>query len=922
MIRGRVFSVCFPTDRLAAVVWLALLATGVADQIRPARADDRCTFPLPAPSEIGVNSFEQRLKAFLGDAVKQDPRPCYETLGWQRDFNLRSTGPLIADQGGAPISFGTHGSGLVRIYYSPELIDWLVVRNRQGAIADGAMLIKEMYTRDDKDLNRLSFGGYAIMVRDSKGAWDGWLWTDGELNQLPAEADATSEFAYYPDASFGQYCVNCHSSADAEQTYATLRNLIDPSVLPNVNEAPITYATAIPTMPESVAQPERVTDLHLRDELPRLSLALAAEPGPDPHFWARFPNAPAGYAPVKPAPMPFSSYDHVVQGPQPDRQRQFITSDNCIGCHDATLNTAALPNMTYRLKVPQNGRDETRWINLSPFAEWRYSMMGLSGRDPIFFAQLETERHLFPSIAAAIDNKCLSCHGVMGQRSYVEAKGEGALFTHDLVRATPASDPADATYGALARDGVSCTACHRIEADGLGTFETYTGQFKVAAEPTRIYGPYEDVRPKPMRHALGLTPEHAPQIAESKLCGSCHTVFTPSLDAGGRYTRSEFDRYASRLRDEFHEQTTYFEWQNSVYSTETSPPGAEARSCQQCHMPSGYNGETLSFKIANIEDDTFAYVDNRLADKDLALAVRSGDGADRYARHALHGINLFATSMYHQFPWLLGVPLGDPMTGTFALDHIVPDTVDFAKKETAKIDFERFEVTGDKVTAEVKVTNLAGHKLPSGVGFRRAFITFQVLADGRPVWTSGATDAAGIIGTERAGVFTPLATEFLANSRYQPHYDAGATKITREDQVQIYEELVADSAGDLTTSFLSLRTPVKDNRLLPKGWAKEGPEAKYTKPEGGAANDPDYQDGSGTDRVTYEATLPPGTSGKISATATLYYQAIPPYYLNQRLRFASQPATDALAWFVQNLAVTGPLESWKLKLAEASVSAS
>jgi hypothetical protein len=27
-----------------------------------------------------------------------------------------------------------------------------------------------------------------------------------------------------------------------------------------------------------------------------------------------------------------------------------------------------------------------------------------------------------------------------------------------------------------------------------------------------------------------------------------------------------------------------------------------------------------------------------------------------------------------------------------------------------------------------------------------------------------------------------------------------------------------------------------------------------------------------------------------SATATLYYQAIPPYYLNQRLRFASQPA--------------------------------
>jgi hypothetical protein len=99
-----------------------------------------------------------------------------------------------------------------------------------------------------------------------------------------------------------------------------------------------------------------------------------------------------------------------------------------------------------------------------------------------------------------------------------------------------------------------------------------------------------------------------------------------------------------------------------------------------------------------------------------------------------------------------------------------------------------------------------------------------------------------------------------------------------------------------------------------------GPHADCTK--GGAANGPDYQDGSGTDRVTYEVTLPPGTGGKISATATLYYQAIPPYDLNQRLRFASQPASDALAWFVQNLAVTGPLESWKLKLAEASASAS
>ncbi len=48
--------------------------------------------------------------------------------------------------------------------------------------------------------------------------------------------------------------------------------------------------------------------------------------------------------------------------------------------------------------------------------------------------------------------------------------------------------------------------------------------------------------------------------------------------------------------------------------------------------------------------------------------------------------------------------------------------------------------------AEVKVENLAGHKFPSGVGFRRAFLTFEVLdANGDDLWVSGRTDPTGVL---------------------------------------------------------------------------------------------------------------------------------------------------------------------------------
>ena len=44
----------------------------------------------------------------------------------------------------------------------------------------------------------------------------------------------------------------------------------------------------------------------------------------------------------------------------------------------------------------QQADGSTQLVNLSPYGEWRASPMGLAGRDPIFFAQLQSETNNLP----------------------------------------------------------------------------------------------------------------------------------------------------------------------------------------------------------------------------------------------------------------------------------------------------------------------------------------------------------------------------------------------------------------------------------------------------------------------------------------------------------------------------------------------
>ncbi|HLT35094.1 MAG TPA: hypothetical protein VK034_02390, partial [Enhygromyxa sp.] len=414
-------------------------------------------------------------------------------------------------------------------------------------------------------------------------------------------------------------------------------------------------------------------------------------------------------------------------------------------------------------------------------------------------------------------------------------------------------------------------------------------------------------------------------VSNSALCGSCHSILLPVFDNAGNPLVVGF--IDGQKLTHSYEQTTYFEWTNSIFGTEGDPG---FRSCQDCHMPTDFAGEALTdIEIANIESDAFAPTTHRLPDADITLTKRK-----RFARHSLHGLNLFLNQMFQQFPVLLGIRqidfMGSILPGTTpALVTGAQSIVEMAGEQTARVELASLTIdpSSGLVEAEVVIENLAGHFLPSGVGFRRVFVEFVVEdSDGAPLWASGRTNGLGVI-VEGTGD-TVLATEYGRpdSTRFQPHYQV----IEREDQVQIYQELVEDSDGVLTSSFLRRVDPVKDNRIRPKGFdvaVFERDRSPFVRQLGKELRhmpsfaDPDYSDPSrtGRDVLRYRFTLTPEQAEQIGrVTVRLFNQSIPPSYLQQRFADAEhgpdRREIQRLHWMTSHLDTGSgsPIADWKL----------
>jgi hypothetical protein len=189
--------------------------------------------------------------------------------------------------------------------------------------------------------------------------------------------------------------------------------------------------------------------------------------------------------------------------------------------------------------------------------------------------------------------------------------------------------------------------------------------------------------------------------------------------------------------------------------------------------------------------------------------------------------------------------------------------------------FDTFD--NDTAYIELHIENLAGHKFPSGYPARRAFVEFLVLQD------NGDT-------LFKSGVLQPDFNVFGQNATYEPHYDV----IRDEQEVQIYEMVMGDVNGDVTTVLERAVASLKDNRLAPLGFTTSHSVYDTTLIVGNALIDDNFNfegfEGSGTDIIKYHVPLN-GHNGTIKVISRVYYQPVPPKWLEEMFS-VSTPAID------------------------------
>jgi hypothetical protein len=488
----------------------------------------------------------------------------------------------------------------------------------------------------------------------------------------------------------------------------------------------------------------------------------------------------------------------------------FVGSGECMACHNG-LTTPA-------------GEDVSIGVS------WRASIMANSSRDPYWQAGVRREILDHPSAAAEIEHECSICHMPMAHTAARAAGRRGQIFAHLPIGDSPAPE------SALAADGVSCTLCHQIAPDRLGTPESFTGGFVLAPGGARgerrLFGPYaiDPGRAAVMRSATTMAPAEAAHIRESEVCATCHTLYTQALGPAGEVI--------GRLP----EQVPYLEWRHSAFRAE--------RSCQSCHMPT--------------------------AAGPIRIASVLGEERPALHRHTFLGGNFFMLRMLNRYRTELGVVA---LPGE--LEAAAVATLRQLEGETAGLEIAPGPAPEGRLAFDVVVRNLTGHKLPTAYPSRRAWLHVTVFdpAD-RVVFSSGAIEPSGLIrGNDNDA----------DGSTYEPHY----TEIARADQVQIYESIMHDAQRAVTTGLLQATGYLKDNRLLPRGFDKATADPDIAA-IGRARDDDDFT--GERDRVRYVIGTD-GRPGPFRAVVELRYQPISFRWAHNLKPYEARETQRFLSWY-------------------------
>ena len=443
--------------------------------------------------------------------------------------------------------------------------------------------------------------------------------------------------------------------------------------------------------------------------------------------------------------------------------------------------------------------------DVSIVVDWQATMMANSARDPLWRAKVASEVKRNPALQEEIETTCGRCHVPMAN---VEAEFAGVDTT--LFGDEGLLHPDNPLFDA-ANEGVSCTLCHQIEdLPTLGTDDGFSGNFSIAYDfgiERLLFGQYDNPLATPMQNFVGFTPAASAHVSSSELCATCHNLSTPVVDAQGNVT--------SQL---FPEQMVYTEWENSQFEATDS--------CQDCHMLAATGDVTISTRPMN------------------GLAPRAD-----FSQHAFVGANTYMLDILGQNAQELSI------TAT-GFDSVIAETRSFLSS-AASLTLDNMIRVGDDLDFTIRLTNLSGHKFPSGYPSRRAWLHVTISdASGATVFESGAIDAMGkIAGLESDD----------NQAGFETHYDI----ITSADQVQSYETIMQNLDGDVTYTLLEAATYRKDNRLLPAGMDKSSVPSTI-EPRGNAMADADFVGGS--DQVHYR--INGLLAGSYTVVARLNYQTM------------------------------------------------
>ncbi len=536
--------------------------------------------------------------------------------------------------------------------------------------------------------------------------------------------------------------------------------------------------------------------------------------------------------------------DFTPHGTQPDLMFDLEPADSCSTCHGGAPS------------APDDADN-------MPFSTWAGSMMANATRDPLFWAAVDIANQDIPGVG----DFCIRCHTPMGFYNGHTKDGTGNM---DYANGCELSGTVNSSESKLNDyQGVNCHFCHRQDQNGPNDEPQMMQNSNVWIDdevcdnpelnnpfgPCRK-GPYKDYATNP---DVGEPPHEWEQsnfITKGEFCGSCHNVTSPQVLTNGvlSYAKTLIDSQGNDTGIPMPIERTFDEWKSSLFSdlifqnglggdaiTEL-PNLSVGQTCQDCHMP---KSESL---------DARACVFN-------APGARAGT----LNKHDLTGGNTWVPMI---LKGLYGVDLS---TGNFdrsaAFDYTIASAMDMLQNKSALIETNIQSTTPTHIDVDVKVTNLTGHKLPTGyLEGRRMWINVVAIDNnGATIFESGAYDT-------NTAVLTEAGTKVYETS--QGIWD-GQTCVTTEE--------IPNGEGVTIRKlfhFVTNNCIAKDNRIPPLGFT--GGTNIEMMPVGISYPTRPGMPGQlvNYDITSYNIPIPNGTPLPITVTSTLKFQVASKDYID------------------------------------------